>query len=63
MLKWSSITLTPGTITVGLTEDGRFIVHALDRDIAEGIEDSVFIQMILEQQKLEGGSEKTGGAL
>ena len=59
----NSITLTPGTITVGLTEDGRFIVHALDRDIAEGIEDSVFIQMILEQQKLEEGSEKTGGAL
>ena len=59
----NSITLTPGTITVGLTKDGQFIVHALDRDIAEGIEDSVFIQMILEQQNLEESPEKTGGAV
>ena len=56
----NSITLTPGTITVGLSEDGRFLVHALDREIAEGTEDSVFIHMILEQQS-DAATGKTGG--
>ena len=46
----NSITLTPGTITVGLSRDGQFRVHALDRDIAKGVEDSVFLHMILELQ-------------
>ena len=56
----NSITLTPGTITVGLSEDGRFLVHALDRDIAEGVEDSVFLHMLQEQRPGEG-SGKNGG--
>ena len=38
----NSITLTPGTITVSL-EDDTFVVHALDKDFTEGIEDSVFV--------------------
>ena len=42
----NSITLTPGTITVKQTGD-RFVVHALDREIAEGTENSVFTEMIL----------------
>jgi multicomponent Na+:H+ antiporter subunit E len=32
----NSITLTPGTVTVEIEEDGRFLVHALTRDFAEG---------------------------
>ena len=37
----NSITLTPGTITVELEGDGLW-VHALDRSLAEGIEDCAF---------------------
>ena len=40
-----SITLTAGTITV-LAEDGRMLVHALDAPLAEGIEDSSFLQRL-----------------
>ncbi len=36
-----SITLTAGTITVS-AENGLFCVHALDRSLAEGIEDCEF---------------------
>lgn len=32
----NSITLTPGTVTVEIEEDGRFLIHALTRDFAEG---------------------------
>ena len=32
----NSITLTPGTVTVEIEEDGRFLVHALTREFAEG---------------------------
>ena len=32
----NSITLTPGTITVSLSQDGHFRVHAIDRKSAEG---------------------------
>ena len=45
----NSITLTPGTITVELTDD-EFKVHCLDKEMAEGIEDSVFVRLL---QKLE----------
>jgi len=41
----NSITLTPGTITCGLSEDG-FCVHALDAKFAGGMEDSVFVSQI-----------------
>ena len=49
----NSITLTPGTITVDLSEDDWFTIHALDREFAEGIDDSVFIQMIQEVEEAE----------
>jgi len=32
----NSITLTPGTVTVEIEEDGRFLVHSLTREIGEG---------------------------
>ncbi len=41
----NSITLTPGTITVSV-EDNRFCVHCLDRELAEGLEDSVFVELL-----------------
>ncbi len=42
----NSITLTPGTITVKLDDDGTFVIHCLDMDLAEGIEDSVFVRRL-----------------
>lgn len=41
----NAITLTPGTITVAV-EGNRFTVHCLDKDMAEGIETSVFVQIL-----------------
>lgn len=41
----NSITLTPGTITVAVDGD-RFIVHCLDKTLAEGIESSVFVKIL-----------------
>ena len=52
----NSITLTPGTITVSLTED-EFVVHCLDREFAKGIDDSVFIKLLLKMEKLSTGKE------
>ena len=49
MLLANSITLTPGTITVSMT-DTDLLVHCLDKSMAEGIEDSVFVRLL---QKLE----------
>ena len=40
-----SITLTAGTITVS-AENGDFLVHALDKSMAEGIEDSEFARRL-----------------
>ena len=41
----NSITLTPGTITV-LLEENEYTVHCLDKSLAEGMEDSVFVRML-----------------
>lgn len=41
----NSITLTPGTITVALT-DNEFTVHCLDKELAEGISSSVFVKIL-----------------
>lgn len=49
----NSITLTLGTITVSLTED-EYVVHCLDEDLAEGMEDSVFVQKL---HKMEATKE------
>ena len=38
----NSITLTPGTITVTV-EENHFCVHCLDKELAEGMENSVFV--------------------
>lgn len=49
-----SITLTPGTITVSMG-DGEYIVHCLDKSLAEGIDRSVFVELL---EKLEGVDER-----
>ncbi|MDO4483026.1 MAG: Na+/H+ antiporter subunit E [Clostridia bacterium] len=49
----NSITLTPGTITVDVHED-LFLVHALDTEFSEGIEDSEMQQRIM---AVEGGKK------
>ena len=41
----NSITLTPGTITV-FQENDRFLVHALRKEYAEGLEDSSFVRLL-----------------
>lgn len=57
----NSITLTPGTITVSL-EQNEYVVHCLDKSMAEGIEDSIFVKLLtkmegmaLKDLKKEGG--------
>lgn len=47
----SSITLTPGTITIKLEGDD-FGVHALDESFAEGVDASAFVKRL---KKIEGG--------
>lgn len=46
----NAITLTPGTITVSV-DGNRFTVHCLDKSFAEGIDSSVFVQLL---EKIEG---------
>lgn len=41
----NAITLTPGTITV-LLEDNNYTVHCLDKDFAEGIDESEFVDIL-----------------
>ena len=41
----NSITLTPVTITVSLT-DNEYTVHCLDKELAEGISSSVFVKLL-----------------
>ena len=48
----NSITLTPGTITVELNDKGEYKVHCLDRSMAEGINDSVFVKMLKRMEEL-----------
>ena len=45
----NSITLTPGTITVLLEED-EYVVHCLDKELAEGMNHSKFVELL---EKLE----------
>ena len=49
----NSITLTPGPITVSLT-DQELLVHCLDKSLAEGMEDSEFVKLL---ERLEGDGQ------
>lgn len=47
----NSITLTPGTVTVEVEEDGTFIVHAISEEAAAGIMDGRMAERV---RALEG---------
>ena len=47
----NSITLTPGTITVSMTEDD-LLVHCLDKSLSEGMEDSVFVRLLKKMEDI-----------
>lgn len=51
MLLANSITLTPGTITVSMT-DNDLLVHCLDKSLSEGMEDSVFTRLLKRMEEL-----------
>lgn len=46
----NSITLTPGTITVSL-EGNELLVHALNRDIANGLHGSIFERILTRMER------------
>ena len=48
----NSITLTPGTITVLLEED-EYVVHCLDKSLAEGINSSIFVSMLRKMERMD----------
>ena len=50
----NSITLTPGTITAKLEGD-EFVVHCLDKSLAEGISESVFVQKLRKMEAVGNG--------
>ena len=52
----NSITLTPGNITVSMTEE-EYVVHCLDKDFSKGLEDSVFVQILQKMEKAGIGNE------
>lgn len=47
----NSITLTPGTITVSLSND-EYMVHCLDKSLVQGIDRSIFVELL---EKMEMG--------
>ena len=47
----NSITLTPGTVTVSLEGD-EFLVHALTRKIAAGLEGSIFERLLARMERI-----------
>ncbi|MDD6492286.1 MAG: Na+/H+ antiporter subunit E [Firmicutes bacterium] len=46
------ITLTPGTITVSL-EENEYVVHCLDKSLAEGISSSIFVTLLKELERMD----------
>ncbi len=49
----NSITLTPGTITVSLKGDELW-VHCLDKTLAEGLSDGIFVKELERLEKVNG---------
>ena len=47
----NSITLTPGTITVSL-EGSELLVHALNRNMADGLEGSIFERLLARLERI-----------
>ena len=55
-----AITLTPGTITVEAGEES-FVVHALDASLAQGIEGSSFVKLLVQLEHWGKSREKGAG--
>ena len=53
----NSITLTPGTITVSLDED-EYVVHCLDKSLAEGIDSSVFVTLLRDMERTDQNADQ-----
>jgi len=52
MLYGNLITLTPGTLTVDEV-DGEFIIHAIDKSAAEGLEGNALEKHVLDLEREE----------
>lgn len=48
----NSITLTPGTITVSM-EENEYVVHCLDKELADGINSSVFVTLLKKLERMD----------
>ena len=46
----NSITITPGTIIVS-TEDDLFCIHAMNADMAEGLDESTFVHQLRKMEE------------
>lgn len=53
----NSITLTPGTITVRL-KDNNYTVHCLDNSLAEGIDNSIFVKLLMKMEAISVDKEE-----
>ena len=54
----NSITMTPGTITELMQEDGEMIIHCLDQSLAADIDTLDFQTQLLEMEKAIGEEQK-----
>ena len=54
----NSITLTPGTITVKLSDD-EFSVHCLDKSLAVRLSDSIFVKLLMRIERLKDNMEES----
>lgn len=52
----NSITLTPGTITVDVQDD-TFVVHCFDKDMADGMDSSIFVKLLTKIEAIKLGKE------
>ena len=52
----NSITMTPGTITASL-EGEEFVVHCLDKSLADGIDSSVFVEQLKRMEEIVEGKK------
>lgn len=53
----NSITLTPGTITVSLEND-EYVVHCLDKSLAEGINSSIFVTLLRKLERTDENADE-----
>ena len=56
----NSITLTPGTITVAMEGD-ELVVHALDAELIEGIDESIFVKLLRKMEAMDEDYDRKRG--